>query len=39
VHASNATLVEKAGRIITLLGSRIASPNEARKILGLKARV
>ena len=39
VHASNATLVEKAGRIITLLGSRIASPDEARKILGLKARV
>jgi uncharacterized protein (DUF849 family) len=39
VHASNATLVEKAGKIITLLGSKIASPDEARKILGLKARV
>jgi uncharacterized protein (DUF849 family) len=39
VHASNATLVERAVRIITLLGSKIASPDEARKILGLKARV
>jgi uncharacterized protein (DUF849 family) len=39
VHASNATLVEKAVSIITLLGSKIASPDEARKILGLKARV
>ena len=39
VHASNATLVEKAVRIITLLGSKTASPDEARKILGLKARV
>ena len=39
VHASNATLVERAVRIITLLGSKIASPEEARKILGLKARI
>jgi uncharacterized protein (DUF849 family) len=39
VHASNATLVERAVKIITLLGSKIASPDEARKILGLKARV
>jgi uncharacterized protein (DUF849 family) len=39
VHASNATLVERAVRIITLLGSKVASPDEARKILGLKARV
>jgi uncharacterized protein (DUF849 family) len=39
VHASNATLVERAVTIITLLGSKIASPDEARKILGLKARV
>jgi uncharacterized protein (DUF849 family) len=39
VHASNATLVERAVRIITLLGSKVASPDEGRKILGLKARV
>jgi uncharacterized protein (DUF849 family) len=39
VHASNATLVERAVSIITLLGSKVASPDEARKILGLKARV
>jgi uncharacterized protein (DUF849 family) len=39
VHASNATLVERAVTIITLLGSKIASPDEARKILGLKGRV
>jgi uncharacterized protein (DUF849 family) len=39
VHASNAKLVEKAVRIIILLGSKTASPDEARKILGLKARV
>jgi uncharacterized protein (DUF849 family) len=38
VHASNATLVEKAVKIITLLGSRIASPDEARQVLGLKAK-
>jgi uncharacterized protein (DUF849 family) len=38
VHASNAALVEKAVKIITLLGSKIASPAEARKILRLKAR-
>jgi uncharacterized protein (DUF849 family) len=38
VHASNGTLVEKAVKIITLLGSKIASPDEARQILGLKAR-
>jgi uncharacterized protein (DUF849 family) len=36
VHASNATLVEKAVKIVTLLGSRIASPAEARNLLGLK---
>jgi uncharacterized protein (DUF849 family) len=39
VHASNATLVERAVRIITLLGSKVASPDEGRKILGLNARV
>jgi uncharacterized protein (DUF849 family) len=38
VHASNGTLVERAVSIITLLGSKIASPDEARRILGLKAR-
>ena len=37
VHASNGTLVERAVKIITLLGSKIAGPDEARKILGLKA--
>jgi uncharacterized protein (DUF849 family) len=38
VHASNAALVEKAVKIVTLLGSKIASPDEARQILRLKAR-
>ncbi|HEY7747549.1 MAG TPA: 3-keto-5-aminohexanoate cleavage protein [Aestuariivirgaceae bacterium] len=38
VHASNGALVEKAIKIVTLLGSKIASPNEARKILGLGTR-
>jgi uncharacterized protein (DUF849 family) len=38
VHASNGALVDRAVKIITLLGSKIASPGEARKILGLKAR-
>jgi 3-dehydrocarnitine:acetyl-CoA trimethylamine transferase len=37
VHASNAALVEKAVKIVTLLGSRIATAEEARNILGLKA--
>ena len=36
VHASNATLVEKAARLIELLGANVASPDEARGILGLK---
>lgn len=37
VHApSNAALVEKAGRIVDLLGEHVASPAEARNILGLK---
>jgi uncharacterized protein (DUF849 family) len=35
---SNAALVEKAVQIIRLLGYNIASPDEARAILGLKAR-
>ena len=38
VHASNGTLVEKAVRIIELLGSAVASPAEARGILGLKSK-
>lgn len=33
---SNAQLVEKAGRIVRELGGRLASPGEAREILGLK---
>jgi uncharacterized protein (DUF849 family) len=37
VHASNGTLVDKAAKIVALLGSNIASPGEARRILGLKA--
>jgi uncharacterized protein (DUF849 family) len=32
---SNAALVEKAGKIVELLGSSIATPTEARAILGL----
>ena len=34
---SNAALVEKAGRIIEQLGDSVATPNEAREILGLSA--
>jgi uncharacterized protein (DUF849 family) len=34
---SNAALVEKAGRIIEILGDVIASPDDARQILGLKS--
>jgi uncharacterized protein (DUF849 family) len=32
---SNAALVEKAGKIIEILGDHVATPNDARKILGL----
>ena len=35
VYASNATLVEKAVKIIRLLGTEVASSEEARKILSL----
>jgi uncharacterized protein (DUF849 family) len=35
VYASNATLVEKAVKIIRLLGTDVASPAEARQILSL----
>ncbi len=38
VHASNGTLVEKAVKLIGLLGPGIASPDEARAILGLKPK-
>jgi uncharacterized protein (DUF849 family) len=33
---SNAALVEKAGRIIEELGDVVATPNDAREILGLQ---
>ena len=33
---SNAALVEKAVKLVELIGSQIASPDEAREILGLK---
>jgi uncharacterized protein (DUF849 family) len=35
---SNAALVEKAARIIEILGDQVATPNDAREILGLHAR-
>lgn len=34
---SNAALVEKAGKIIEILGDTVATPREARQILGLAA--
>jgi uncharacterized protein (DUF849 family) len=33
---SNAALVEKAGRIIEILGDQVATPDEARDLLGLR---
>jgi uncharacterized protein (DUF849 family) len=36
VLATNGSLVEKAGKIIELLGTKIATPAEGREILGLK---
>ena len=36
VLATNAQLVEKAAGIITLLGANVATPDEARQILGLR---
>jgi len=36
--SSNAALVEKAGKIIEILGDQVATPAEARQILGLAAR-
>ncbi len=38
VFASNAQLVEKAIKIVELMGARVLSPAEARDKLGLKAR-
>ena len=38
VHATNGKLVEKAVKMIELLGTKVASPDEARAILKLKAR-
>ena len=35
---SNAALVEKAGKIISLLGGKLATPDEALQILGLPKR-
>jgi uncharacterized protein (DUF849 family) len=35
---SNAALVEKAGKIIEMLGDQLATPNDAREILGLRAK-
>jgi uncharacterized protein (DUF849 family) len=37
VYASNGTLVEKATKIIRLLGADVASPHEARALLSLPA--
>src|SRR5262245_62250818 len=34
---SNAALVEKAAKIIEVLGDQVATPNAARRILGLSA--
>jgi uncharacterized protein (DUF849 family) len=34
---SNASLVEKAAKIIEVLGDHVATPNDARQILGLAA--
>lgn len=38
VYASNGTLVEKAVKMISLIGTGIATPDEARAILKLKPR-
>ncbi len=38
VFASNAQLVEKAVKIIELMGARVLTPAEARQKLGLKSR-
>jgi uncharacterized protein (DUF849 family) len=38
VHATNGQLVEKAVKIIEMLGTRVATPDEGREILGLKKK-
>ncbi len=38
VFATNAQLVEKAIKIIELMGARAVTPAEARETLGLRAR-
>jgi uncharacterized protein (DUF849 family) len=38
VHATNGKLVEKAVKIIEILGTKVASPDEGREILKLKPR-
>ena len=38
VYASNASLTERATEIIRLMGAQVASPDEARSILGLKTK-
>lgn len=38
VHASNGSLVERAAKILELIGTKIATPAEAREILKLKQR-
>jgi uncharacterized protein (DUF849 family) len=35
---SNAALVEKAAKIIEILGDSVATPSESRQILGIAAR-
>jgi uncharacterized protein (DUF849 family) len=35
---SNAALVEKASEIINILGDQVATPAEARQILGLETK-
>ena len=39
VHASNGSLVQRAVEIVRLMGARTLSPAEARKKLGLRARL
>ncbi len=39
VHASNGTLVQRAVEIVRLMGARSLTPAEARKKLGLRARL
>ena len=39
VHASNGPLVERAVKIIELIGTKVATPDEAREILEAQAAV